>query len=228
MALTENSPYTQQQQQEQQQQEQEQQQQVQSHFPPISRTLHLYKTGFARSTLHILDTDKQTCLYEIKTQVWSSPDVSLYRPAATTAAPNNKPTLCGSAKFHSWSRTIDLQIGGDGPIPLQVSGIFISSGMFESCVGELSWKTGMGMSMKVLNEREEVLATFTHVMSLSKWGRFEMMPRVAEGGQRLVDEIVLSGLALLEQRRRGQTSLAAAGWGGGGGGSGDSAGAGGD
>ena len=211
---TKNSPYTQQQQ---------QQQQVQSHFPPIPRTLHLYNTGLTGSTLHILDKDKQTCLYEIKTHSWSSPDVSLYRPAAATAAPNNNPTLCGSAKFHTWSRTIDLQIGGDRPIPLQANGSFTSTRMFESCVGELSWKRGM----KLHNARKELLATFTRVMALSKWGRFEMTPRVAEGGQRLVDEIVLSGVALLEQRRRGKKS-SAGGEGGGGGGSGDSAAAGGD
>lgn len=56
--------------------------------------------------------------------------------------------------------------------------------------------------MKLLNAREELLATFTHVTAVSKKGRFELAPRVAEGGQRLVDEIVLSGVALLEQERR--------------------------
>ncbi len=204
--LTENSPYTQQQ---QQQQQQLQQQQVQSHFSPLPRTLHLYATSLIHSTLHILDTDKQTCLYKIKTHACSSPDVSLYRPAAATAAPSNNPTLCGSAKFHSWSRTIDLQIGGDRPIPLQADGIFTftSTRMFESCVGELSWTNGM----KLLNARKELLAAFTRVTALSKWGRFELTPRVAEGGQRLVDEIVLSGVALLVLKRRKNSAAAAAG-----------------
>lgn len=62
--------------------------------------------------------------------------------------------------------------------------------------------------MKLLNARKELLATFTHVTALSKWGQFEMTPRVAEGGQRLVDEIVLSGVALLEQKRRKQKASA--------------------
>ena len=195
--LTKKSPYT--------QQQQQQEQQVQGRFPTIPGTLHLYKTGLTHSALHILDSDKQTCLYEIKTHSWSSPDVSLYRPAAATAAPNNNPTLCGSAKFHTWSRTIDLQIGGDRPIPLQAHGIFTSTRTFESCVGELRWK----QDMRLLNAREELLATFKRVTAVSKWGRFEMTSRVADGGQRLVDEIVLSGVALLEQNRREKNASAA-------------------
>lgn len=181
-----------------------QQQGVQSHFPTIPRTLHLYKTGLTRSTLLIFDTDQQTCLYEIKTHSWSSPDISLYRIATAAAAPKTKPTLCGSAKFHTWSRTIDLQIGGDRPIPLQAKGIFSDTRMFKSCVGELRWKK----DMKLLNTRKELLATFAHVTAVSKWGRFEMTPRVAEGGQRLVEEILLSGLALLEQDRREENASA--------------------
>lgn len=178
--LTKKSPYTQQ----------------QTSFPAIPGILHLYKTG--HGALHILDTDKQTRLYDIKTHSFSSPDVSLYRPAAAAAAPNASPTLCGFAKFHTCSFTIDLQIGGKGPIPLKAIGLFTTSRTFESCLGELKWK----QDMKLLNAREELLATFTHVTAKSKMGRFELAPRVAEGGQRLVDEIVLSGVALLEQERR--------------------------
>lgn len=194
------SPYTQ------------QQEQVQSHFPAIPRTLHLYKTGLTHRNLQILDTDKRTYLYEIHIHSWSSPDISLYRPAAGAIPPTaqagrntnpNPPTFCGSATLHTFSRTIDLQIGnreGGRPIiiPLRRNGIFSNTHKFKSCVGELSWK---GLSL--LNANEELLATFTSVsMAVSKWGRFELTPRVAEGGQRLVDEIVLSGLALLEERRR--------------------------
>ncbi len=57
--------------------------------------------------------------------------------------------------------------------------------------------------MKLLNAREELLATFIHVKAASNyWGCFQTASRVAEGGQRLVDEIVLSGVALLEYERR--------------------------
>lgn len=175
-----------------------QQQQQHTYFPAIPGTLDLYQTGFTHGTLHILGTDKQTRLYEIKTHSWTSPDVSLYRPAATAATPSANPTLCGTAKFHIWSRTIDLQIGEDQPIPLQATGVFSSTRTFESCVGELKWKK----DMRLLNAREKLLATFTPVTAVSKWGRLEMTPLVAEGGQRLVDEVVLSGVALLEQDRR--------------------------
>ncbi len=168
----------------------------QLHFVAIPATFHLYKTG--HGTLHILDSDNQTRLYDIKTDSDSSPDISIYRLAATAAAPNAKPILCGSAKFHDWSSTIDLQIGGDRPIPFKAPESFSSSRTFESCVGELKWKH----DMRLLNAREELLATFTHNTAASNWGRFEMTLRVAEGGQRLVDEIVLSGVALLEYERR--------------------------
>ena len=189
------------------QQQQQQQQQQQPYFPAIPGILHLYATGLTHTTLHILDSDKQTRLYEIEIHSWTSPDISLYRPAATAAAPDATPTLCGSVKFHNWSGTIDLQIGEDRPIPLKAIGVFSATRTFESCVGELKWKK----DMRLLNAREELVAKFTHVMAVSKWGRFEMAPRVAEGGQRLVDEIVLSGVALLEQDRRSAAAAAAAG-----------------
>lgn len=68
--------------------------------------------------------------------------------------------------------------------------------------------------MRLLNTREEVVATFTHAKEKlsfhlthknkppKKLGWFEMAPAVAGGGQRLVDEIVLSGVALFEFDRR--------------------------
>lgn len=75
--------------------------------------------------------------------------------------------------------------------------------------------------MRLLNAREELLATFTHVTAVSNWGRFEMAPRVVEGSQRLVDEIVLSGVALLEyERRQKKISAVAEVVGGAGGGAG--------
>lgn len=214
-------------------------QQQQTDFVAIPRTtLHLYKTG--HGNLHILDSDDQTRLYDIKTHSFSSPDISLYRfaagagpappaPAAASAgntnananANANNTILCGTAKFHDLSSTIDLQIIGPSPsiIPFKAPGVFSSSRTFESCVGELKWKH----DMRLLNTSEEVVATFTPVKDKlssfihhvkkdksseeesKKWGWFEMAPRVAAadgGGQRLVDEIVLSGVALLEYERR--------------------------
>lgn len=196
-------------------------QQQQTHFVAIPGTvLHLYKTG--HGNLHILDSDDQTSLYDIETHSFSSPDISLYRLAATNANANanaNNGILCGTAKFQ-WSGTIDLKIIGaesdrspPNIIPFKAAGILSSSRTFESCVGELKWKK----DMRLLNAKEEVVATFTHVKDKlssfihltkdksesKKWGWFEMTPQVAaDGGQRLVDEIVLSGLALLEFERR--------------------------
>lgn len=211
--------------------------QQQTHFVAIpGTTLHLYKPG--HGNLHILDSDDQTSLYDIKTHTFSSPDISLYHlaagpatlapapaPAAAAApgtnanANSNNAILCGTAKFH-WSGTIELQIIGAGTdlpspniIPFKAPGILSSSRTFESCIGELKWK----QDMRLLNAKEEVVATFTHVKDKlssfihlkkdksesKKLGWFEMAPQVAaDGGQRLVDEIVLSGVALLEYERR--------------------------
>lgn len=36
--------------------------------------------------------------------------------------------------------------------------------------------------MKLLNAREELLATFTHVGAASNWGSFQTASQVAEGG----------------------------------------------
>ena len=147
----------------------------QTHFVAIPGTFHLYKTG--HGTLHIFDTDNHTRLYDIKTHSYFSPDISLYWPAATAAVPYN-PTLCGSAKFHDWSFTIDLQIAGDRPIPFKAPGFFSSSRTFASCIRELKWTK----DMKLLNAREELLATFTHVGAASNWGSFQTASQVAEGG----------------------------------------------
>lgn len=66
--------------------------------------------------------------------------------------------------------------------------------------------------MKLLNSREELLATFIHVKAASNyWGCFQTASLVAEGGQRLVDEILLSGVALLEYERRLRNISAVAG-----------------
>lgn len=207
-------------------------------------TFHLYKTG--HGNMHILDTDDQTRLYDMKTHSFSSPDILLYRLAAATAAAPasaaaglnanantnvNNPILCGSAKFHDLSCTIDLQTGPDQPvIPFKAPGMLSSSRTFESCVGELKWKH----DMRLLNTREEVVATFTHHKeekfsfhthltkdkSPKKWGWFEIAADGGGGGgQRLIDEIILSGVALLLYERRamkyGAMGEAAGGVGGG-------------
>lgn len=192
-----------------------------------TRTLHLYKKGMTGRKAQILDSDKQTVLYEVDFRSFRSADITLYR-----GSPKENPqgALVGTADFHSFSRTTDLKFGNSPVIPLHAEALFTSSRTFDSILGPLKWQHDGGFSrtISLVNPRGEWFARFQFVTSLSKWGRFEIAPGTPQGGERLLDEIVLSGLAILEMLRRRKRSSSGGGGGGGGGDGGGGGGGGGD
>lgn len=166
-----------------------------------TRTLHLYRIGICRSSAQILDSDKQTVLYEIDFIHLGSPTITLYRGSAQG---NVQRALVGTANLHSYTSTTDLQIGNSPVITLRAESIFTRSKTFDSILGPLKWQHdgSLSRSLNLVNARGEWFARFLHATALSKWGRFEIAPGAPEGGERLLDEIVLSGIAILEKLRR--------------------------
>lgn len=175
-----------------------------------TRILHLYKKGITGGKAQILDSDKQTVLYEIDIHSthFGSPDITLYRGRGSPQE-NPRGALVGTANFHSLSRTTDLKIvGNSAVIPLQAQGIFSSSRTFDSIIGPLKWQQDglISRDLSLVNPQGEWFARFQYVTAVSKWGRFEIAPGVPKGGDRLLDEIVLSGFAILENQRRDDRS----------------------
>lgn len=171
-----------------------------------TRILHLYRKGMTGYKAHILDSDKQTVLYEINIKSLGSPSISLYRGPSHG---NSQGALVGTANFHNFSRTTDIKIGNSAIIPLRAEGIFTSSRMFDSILGPLKWQHDgvFSKTLSLVNARGEWIARFQTVTAVSKWGRFEIAPGTPQGGERLLDEIVLTGFAILEtEKRQSQSS----------------------
>ena len=109
--------------------------------------------------------------------------------------------LVGTATFHNFSSTIDLELHGQ-PVACESTGIFGSAHEFKSGIGLLYWKTnGWGSDLILMTERKEWLAKFdANSFSVDKRGRLEVVNRDIEGEG--LDEIVVSGLAMMEYLRR--------------------------
>lgn len=166
-----------------------------------TRILHLYKSSLSGSTALILDSDKQTVLYEIDVRCFGSPTITLYRGSTQG---NIQRALVGTANFRSFTTATDLQIGNSSVITLHTKSSFTRSKTFDSILGPLKWQYDgpFSRNLSLVNSQEEWFARFQYVAAVSKWGRFEIAPGVTEGAERLLDEIVLSGIAILVRVRR--------------------------
>ncbi len=128
--------------------------------------------------------------------------------------------LVGTVTFQSWSHNIELTIHNK-PVELASRGMFTSAHHFMSSAthGIFEWKNdGMfsGGDLLCLGRREQRVARFeSSNWARKKEGKFELGYRVKG---LLMDELVLSGIAMVEARRRNASGSAGASAGGGGGG----------
>lgn len=167
---------------------------------PTHRLLHIYPKGMTHRHAEILDSDKQTPLYRIQVNSGglfsSKPHVTVVNAASNA--------LVGTVTFHSMSRKIDLTIN-EQPTTLSKSGIFTSVHEFRSSAlaGSLKWKRDglfSGGNMLCIDEKEQLFARFqASRSSMKKERKFELSPGV---GGVLMDEIVVSGIAMVELMRR--------------------------
>lgn len=130
--------------------------------------------------------------------------------------------VAGTVSFHSFSSNIDIEIHGQA-VFFDKPGMFTSARQFQSLANGHSfrWKRdGMfsGGDLKCVDEAEQVVAVFEiSNWALKKDGKFEVAPGV-DGP--FFDEVMITGIAAMEQERRRRNSSAASSGGGGGGGGG--------
>ena len=175
--------------------------------------------------MKIVDSDKQTTLYTITANSGSifsaKPHILITAgdsPASssTFASPSNPSGgVVGSITFPKFSRHLDLEIHGQ-PITLNSAGWFSNGMVFDSAASggeKLTWEResvfGSGLVMR--NTRNEWIAKFDRSMfTMSKVGKLELPGPEVSGP--LLDEVVVSGIAIVElaRRRRNNSSGAAA------------------
>lgn len=176
---------------------------------PVIRTMHIYHEGLIHRKTHVLDSDKVTTLYSAEQNsglLFSSKPHMTIRNA-------NQGAVVGTVTFPSFSRRIDLTLH-DQKVDLESTGIMSLSHRFKSPRGNvLKWKRdGMfsGGDLVCLDETADASAQLVSRFemsrfSISKMGKFEVSPAV-QGV--VLDEVVVSLLAMLEymRRRRSQSS----------------------
>lgn len=179
-----------------------------------ARTLHIYLDGMTHRKLTVMDQDKRTPLYAVQANFGSSlfsskPHMKIFRGTDTSGA------YIGSASFHTMSSTIDLEIHGRA-VELVHDGIMTRTHRFTSSEGMVFWKgDGMfGTDLKLQTRQKIIFARFDNAaFSMAKQGKLEIAQR--DISEAMLDEIVISGLAMIEHERRRRKRSS-----GGGGGSG--------
>ncbi|KAL8663188.1 MAG: hypothetical protein Q9168_008138 [Polycauliona sp. 1 TL-2023] len=166
----------------------------------------------------ITDMDKSHPLY---TMDQNSASLFSSKPHMTITSSASGSAI-GTATFHNWSRGIDLEIHGHALT-------FDSEGMFTRAYGyhspafggeKLRWESDgfWGGDLVLVNGRKEWIARFDASMfSMSKTGKIQVVNGGIMGAA--LDEIIVTGCAMVEmQRRRRRSNAAGAGAAGGGGG----------
>ncbi|MCJ1278442.1 hypothetical protein MMC21_006259 [Puttea exsequens] len=172
-------------------------------YPPSpSPSLHVRNTGLPAPGIQILNPLTSLPLYTIfapKRSHFSS-DPHLLITSSITNTP------IGSIRFHSILDDIDLCIHGkEVPFPCST---WSSSHEMVSLVGggSLKWKNHnvlKGGDLRCTDGSGQVVARFEAVRwgKVQKEGKFELSQAVAAGGPAM-DEIVISGIAMVEFKRR--------------------------
>ncbi|KAL8931709.1 MAG: hypothetical protein Q9216_007102 [Gyalolechia sp. 2 TL-2023] len=177
------------------------------------RVLHIYRDGITHRHMTITDEAKHLPLYKIDQ---NSGSVFSSKPHMTIANASSSQTI-GTATFHNWSRTIDLEIHGR-PIPFESEGFFTRSYAFSSpAFGErLRWECDgiFGADLVLVNARKEWIAKFdASLFSMSKTGKLHVVNGSITGVA--LDEIVVSGAAMVQHERRRRANSGGGGGGGG-------------
>ena len=171
--------------------------------PPSPRFLHIYEEGLTHRHRLILDSDKSTPLYTITANsggaLSSKPHVTI-----TSASTNN--AIIGTITFHTISNHVDLTIHNQS--------LSFKSHEFRSLAtgGNFEWKKEgiiSGGDMVCVDERKRKVAWYENSkLALHKDGKIGLE---AGGDGMLVDEIVVTLIAMIELKRRENARSAAAG-----------------
>ena len=171
------------------------------------RVLYIHHLGLTSRRAHILDSDKKTVLYRIRANKGglfsSKPHITVHSGATHR--------VIGTVTFHRMSTVIDLEIHHQ-TISLLRLGLFTSAHRFESPASRslLKWKRDGLLSEgdMVCVDRQQVLIARFERSKRPRWkdGKF-MISRGVEG--RWMDEVVVSGLAMVQYHKRQKKRAAA-------------------
>lgn len=176
-----------------------------------ARTINIYDKG---SNYLLLDNDDITPLYHIHFNTHTLPHMTVSRAA-------NPETIIGSAIFYPtkkagvWatSSSIQLMVRDNNYEFDKEGGLFSTAKrtLRTQSHGTLFWKGGYAASgfMKLVDERKGIVADYQNRMySGNKMGIMEIMNLVDVDDQ-LLDEIVVSGIAMLSEEKCSMTNVAA-------------------
>lgn len=158
-----------------------------------TRTLPIYNPHCNPTKATILDSDKTTPLYALNIQM-CKPHLTICTPAS--------PVPIATAVFHDFYSHIDVLIRST-PITLNSRGLLRSGHSYISPAlggAEIVWKREniVGMDMRCEDGKGSVLARFkfSH-WGFKKCGSLELMGMGAGGG-RVMEEIVVMGMVMVE------------------------------
>lgn len=172
------------------------------------RTLNVYDKG---STYTILDTDDVTLLYTIRWNANSAPHMTVCRGDDLKA-------VIGTATYHathklgfSTAPQITLKLSS-GIVSLNKEGGFFSTNKrtFRSAVlGEVYWKGGVSITgfMKMDDGKGETLVQYKPMRNMGRMGTMEIGTELAQEG---LDEVVVSGIAMLSEEMTSMSNTARA------------------
>ncbi|KAL8911010.1 MAG: hypothetical protein Q9171_003746 [Xanthocarpia ochracea] len=180
-----------------------------SAFPtPEPRILHITREGFSQKKARIYESDNRTQAYEMKTSStaeWSNSKPNTEITSASTGQ------VVGTINFRIMSSKIEIGVNGR-TIQLESNGWFTRGYSFASCIGPLKWEGGsiMKSTYTCTTERGEWLAKCDQKIFTSMHGKgtIEIVNRSLRPD--LMEELVLTGLAMIENERREAKAAAGA------------------
>ena len=167
------------------------------HTKPL-RTLNVHDHG---SSYTVLDTDEKTLLYTIHWNANSAPHMTVYRG-------DDLNDVAGTATYYTTKKlgfttgsNIMLQLPS-GEVSLDKEGGLISTDkrtLRSEALGEVYWQGGSSMTgfMKLVDGKGKSLVEYKAMRVMSRMGAMEID---IELGQEGLDEVVVSGIAMLSDQ----------------------------
>ncbi|KAL8929304.1 MAG: hypothetical protein Q9208_001387 [Pyrenodesmia sp. 3 TL-2023] len=167
---------------------------------PQPRTLHITRSGLSQRHAQIHESDNLTQAYTMHSSYAADWIPSKSNLEIISSSTNE---LIGSITFHSMSRRIDLNVNGQ-MISLKSEGLFTRGYSFGSSVGVLKWEAAATGSAYACTTRANRawLARCDQDVFRSRHGKGTLEIVSWDLPQRLMEELVVSGLAMIEYERR--------------------------
>ncbi len=171
------------------------------------RLLHIYYEDKWLRKIHVLDSDKSTLLYDIETNRLKRPDMIIH-------SGTNNDTI-GTVKIHAFKTRIETCIH-DQDIELTAGSWMKGDYSYESRIlqnSKMTWEPQrklQPLDMVLLDDKAMPVARFIPTdFAMKKAGKIELIGESAND-PRVVDEIVVTALAIMQFRHIQQRGAMAA------------------